>query len=68
MHVQCLAVLFTFVFILSSYLLNKISGDGDFLLFVIISRRFSCKLGKFNEKPLKWFSLKKIKHLLRIYT
>jgi len=31
-------------------------------------RRFSCKLEKFNEKPLKRFSLHNMKHLLRIFT
>ena len=35
------------------------------ILFGIISRRFSCKLKKFNKKLQKCFSLKKIKHLLR---
>ena len=37
------------------------------VLVVTTSGQFSCKLEKFYEEPLKWFSLKKIRHLLRIF-
>jgi len=36
--------------------------------FVVVSRRFSCKLETFNEKPLKCFLVEEYTALLRICT